>query len=70
MPPLSPIMTEIEAISDLDILHPRAIMQIDGLIERHGSEIVARALGYLYAQARYDNRLLTRQVEAMRTAAR
>ena len=67
---LSSIMAQLETIRDLEVLHPRALQQVAILIDRHGGSKVATALGWLYAQALYDNRLLTRQVETLRAGAR
>lgn len=52
------IMAQIEATKDLDTLHPRALLLVDGLVARYGGEAVATALTWLYAEARFDLRVL------------
>lgn len=62
------IMAQIEAIADLDTLHPRALLTVDVIVERHGAEAVAQALTWLYAEARFDLRVLRERMEAAQAA--
>lgn len=51
------IMAQIQAMPDLDTLHPRALLMVDGLVVRYGGEAVATALTWLYAEARFELRV-------------
>lgn len=59
---LTDIMAQLEGVSKIDMLHPRALMEIEVIIDRHGASDVATALAFLYCQTLYDNRLLKRQL--------
>lgn len=62
---LTDIMAQIEGVSKADELHPRALMEIDVIVDRHGAADVATALAFLYCLMLYDNRLLKRQLADM-----
>ena len=58
------IMAQIEANAGLETLHPRALLMVDQLVERYGAGPVATALTWLYAEARYDLRVLRERAAA------